>query len=231
MDITPLDIELVRQDPHSNDCLRACALMVFKYFDDSTEKSDIWKKLHVYKKHSGLSGGYFSDLGILAISKNYNVTISHYATHWWNKDVLQAAKKGDKALIKTLKELKKQKDWAGKKEIAKSISYIKRGGKYKIAYPKLETINELLIHRLPVIMNVQAENLYQEPKEKYSHSVVVTGKKSDKYIIRDPYLAVEEVDKDELYYAWVRNGGWMIVLYPKEKIEKRPSVKQPKLIF
>src|SRR3972149_3448207 len=55
MDIASLNISLVRQEPKSDDCLRCCAQMIFSYFKDPISKDEIWKKLHVYKKHSGLN--------------------------------------------------------------------------------------------------------------------------------------------------------------------------------
>ena len=226
-DIAPLKISLVRQDPQSDDCLRACAQMVFAYFKEPITKEEIWKRLHVYKKHSGLRGGYTWDLGRLAIRKGYDPLIMHYDWHWWTKNTVGANSKGKKSLIAALKELKKQKlDWAQKKEVAKEVKYAKAGGKYKIILPSTETIDSYLSARIPVIINVRSEDLYKNPNENYAHSIVVVGKEGINYILRDPYLALEKISSEELKYAWSRTGGWMMVLIPNPT--KRQAVKTPK---
>ena len=231
MNITPLKIDLIRQDPDSDDCLRACALMVFKYFKEPITKEEIWGKLHVYKKHSGLYGGYLSDLGSLAIKKGYQTIIHHYATHTWDKDTIEAANKGKQALKKKMNELKKAKRWPVRKLYSKSINYLELGGKYKIIFPTLDNLDKYLTQRIPVILSVRAENFYQNPKASYPHYILVIGKKEGKYIIRDPYLAVNKKDGNELLYAWMRHGGWMMVILPKKKKEEPPTVRQTKLRF
>lgn len=229
MDIAPPPIKLVRQDPDSDDCLRACALMVFRYFKEPITKDEVWKNLHVYKKHSGLFGGYLSDLGKIANKKGYKTIVFHYATHRWSKDALEATGKGKKVLVKKLKEIKKNSSWPAKKRLNKSISYLKTGGQYKVVFPKLSSIDNYLMQRIPVIISVRAENFYQNPKAVHSHYILVIGKKSGKYVIRDPYLAVNLIDENELLYAWMRNGGWMMVLLPPKRKPKAPKVKQQRL--
>ena len=226
MDISPLDIKLVRQHPGSEDCLRCCAQMVFSFFDDSISNKELWKKLHVYKKHSGLSGGYLADLGLIGLKRNYQVTISHYAWDWWDKNTVDAVKNGKQPLVKALRSLKKKKkDWSRKKQLNKEISFVKAGGLFKFELPALENINFHLNRKVPVIISVRGEDLYHSPKEFSSHIIVIIGKKDSNYIIRDPYMAINKVAGAELLHAWTRNSGWMMSMVPKEKKTKAQQVK------
>lgn len=218
MAIIPLPIKLVRQDPGSDDCLRCCALMVFQYFDPKTTKEEVWKKLHVYQKHSGLEGAYFTDLGKLAISKNYNASIYHGDWHWWDKTTVEALKKSKSTFIRALKNLGLAKShWPWKKLVAKEINFIKKGGKFFFGVPKLETIDKFLNRQIPIFLAVRAEDLYHDPKNSHSSAIVITGKENGKYIIKDPFWAVEEIPSEELYSAWVRNGGWLLAVEPTAK--------------
>ena len=135
MDITPLEIELVRQKPGSDDGLRACALMILNHYGDPLTKEELWKKLHIYKKHSGLKGGYIQDLGRFAQKRGYKTKIHHYDWSWWNESIQEAIKKGKKSTTKALNVLKNEKkDWPDKKIIKKEISYLRKKGSFEF-YP------------------------------------------------------------------------------------------------
>ncbi len=233
MDISPLPIELARQDPKSDDCLRACALMVFKYFNDPIGKDELWKRLHTYKKHSGLRGGYHQDLGILALKKNYHAEIHHYDYSWWNEDTVSANSKSVKTLIANLKVLKKDKtDWGDKINISKDIKFAKAGGKFIVKLPNLSFIDEYLIKRIPIFLIVREALFYHNPKSDYMHSILVVGKVGNEYIVRDPLYAVDKIHKDELLYAWTNTRGWSMIIYPKEPIKlESVKVRQPQLKF
>jgi uncharacterized protein YvpB len=234
MDIKHISIPLIRQDPGSDDCLRACAYMAFRYFGDDISKDEVWRKIHVYKKHSGLRGGYHQDLGVLALRKNYEATIFHYDYGWWNEDTAQASKKSDKMLISKLKGLKKEKsEWGDKLSIGKDIKFIKAGGKYNFQLPALKTIDEFLIKRVPVFLIVSEALFYHNPKLGYMHSILIVGKRSNNYIVRDPLYAVKQIEAEELLYCWSNARGWMMVIVPKEKKAKdqRPKARQFKLKF
>ena len=218
MNIPPIPIKLVRQDSHTNDCLRCCAFMVLQHFNQKITKNEVWKKLHIYQKHSGLKGAYFTDLGTLALAKNYHISISHNDWHWWNKSTVKALKKSKPGFIKALKDLRQTKSgWAEKKLIDKEINFINKGGKFYFALPKLTTINNLLNRQIPVILSVRAEDLYHDPKNKRATSIVVVGKENEKYFIKDPYWALDEISSEELYFAWTRNGGWLLAIEPTSK--------------
>lgn len=229
MDTSPLDIKLVRQQPDSDDCLRCCAKMVFSFFNDSITKGKLWKKLHVYRKHSGLDGGYYSDLGRLAIKRGYKVIIYHNSWHWWNEETAEASKKGKKPLLKALKNLiKDKKSWSDKKILRKEIECVKSGGKFKFEIPSQITIDSYLQKQIPITISVRGEDLYHNPKDNFRHAVVIVGKQGNIYQIKDPYLALDELNQEELIYAWARNGGWAIAIFPTKKI---PKVKQNELGF
>lgn len=235
MDISPLDIKLIRQDPNSFDCLRACALMVFKYYREDISKTELWKKLHIYKKHSGLRGGYFIDLGNLALELGYKCKIQHYSWRWWNKDVARATTKTKKALVSALKELKKDKKfWASKKVINKEISFVKNDGKITMSIPKLKTIDYYLMQKIPVLISVSTRDFYQNPhmgKVHHNHIIAIVGKKGENYITRDPFYSKNKLNKDDLMFSWFRPGGWMLVILPKKQKPKAPKVRQAKLRF
>jgi len=218
MNIKSLPIKLVRQDPGSDDCLRCCALMVLQYFDQKISKDEVWKKLHVYQKHSGLEGAFFTDLGKLALSKNYHASISHGDWHWWDKLTVEALRKTKSTFIKALKNLRQAKsDWAERKIINKEINFVRKGGKFHFSLPRLEIIDNLLNRKIPPILAVRAEDLYHDPKNNHTATIVVTGKENGKYFIKDPYWAVDGVSSEELYTAWVRNGGWLLAIEPDSK--------------
>ena len=233
MDIASLNISLVRQEPKSDDCLRCCAQMIFSYFKDPISKDEIWKKLHVYKKHSGLYGAYFQDFGKIALKRNYKAEIHHCDWHWWNKDVVTASSKNKKSLLKELSTLKSEKkEWADKRIVNKEILFTKLGGKFNFQIPKLETIDKYLLQKIPVILIVSAEDFFQSPKEKYSHSVLVIGKKDNNYIIRDPLHNLEETTDDELIYSWSRAGGWLMAIIPNpsKKSKQKTQSEQSQLL-
>jgi ABC-type bacteriocin/lantibiotic exporter with double-glycine peptidase domain len=236
MDIAPLSIPLVRQDPDSDDCLRACALMVFRYFKEPVTKEEVWKNLHVYKKHSGLRGGLLTDFGRLALKRKYNCEIRHYDWKWWNSEVKQSSSKG-KHLISSLRKLRKVKDdWSLKKVVGKEIKFIKNGGVIKMTIPSFDYLDNLLTRRLPVILTVSANDFYQNPnldKMHDNHAVVITGKEKNKYLIKDPLYAVNRLNKNDLQFAWFRAGGCSAAIYPKKekKKTKSPKIKQTKLRF
>lgn len=227
MDIKPLPIKLIRQDPKSDDCLRCCALMVFKYFDDPIAQEELWKKLHAYKKHSGLCGGYPQDLGRLALKKKYQFTIFHYDFHWWDKQTAEQSKKTRPAFVKSLKALKKKKtEWRDKKLVDKEIKFVEEGGKYKFQIPKLTAIDYYLQKQIPVFLSVCAQDLYKNPQENYHHIILVVGKAGNEYLIKDPYLSIESILDEDLLNAWVRNGGWMFIIHePFIKRDQLPLFK------
>lgn len=229
MDITPLDITLVRQKPGSDDCLRACALMIFNRYGDSITKEVLWKKLHVYRKHSGLKGCYIQDLGILAQKLGYKTKIHHYDWSWWNDSIQNALKKGKKSTTKALNILKTEKnDWADKKIIKKEIAYLRNKGSFVFSIPKLINIDSYLMNKIPVILLVNAEYYYHQPKIEINQFILVVGKKDGKYFTRDPLYATAEIEENELLYAWSKAGGWMMTIDPKEQF---PQIKQSKLRF
>src|SRR4030042_4617841 len=124
------EIKLIRQTPKSDDSLRCCAQMIFNFFGQSLKKELIWKKLHSYKKFSGLEGSFLTDLGLLAIKLGYKPIIYHFDWHWWDKKSFEANKKSNKALVSSLKELKKdKKSWADRKIIDKEIKFSGKDGK------------------------------------------------------------------------------------------------------
>jgi len=193
--------------------MRCCAKMMFDYFGEDISKKEIWKELHVYKRKSGLWGGYFQDLGKIAIARGYEAIIYHYDWKWWNKETVDASKGDSKNLVKALQRLRKQKKGGEKKEIDKDIDFTHHGGKFQIELPKLSAIDSYLHKKIPVILMVRSEDLYHDPEDVYNHVIVVVGKQGNNYFIRDPYLAVQKISADELLYAWTRATGWMMVIY------------------
>ncbi len=208
-----LSVPLVRQHPESDDCLRCCGLMVLRYFGVKISQQQLWKKLYVYKKGSGLLGGYMQDLGRIVQETGLKATIYHYDWSWWNKEMVKAVDKDSKALILALEKLKKTKTKpSDQKIIQKEIEFVKAGGRFRFEIPELNRIDKFLTRKVPVIITVRAEVLYHDPKENYNHAIVVVGKEKDNYLINDPYLPVKKVAAKELYVAWVRIGGWMLVI-------------------
>lgn len=231
MDIPSLDLELIRQHPDSDDCLRACALMTLKYFNHPIKKETLWKKLHVYKKHSGLRGAYLQDFGRLAIFLGFSAKIYHYDWGWWDGETIQEIKNGKKSLIAALKRLRlKKENWSDKRNIDKDIEFVKAGGEFEFSIPKLDIIDTHLISRIPVILLVEGQFFYHQPQMKFRHSIVVVGKKSENYLIKDPLFAFDSINKDELFYSWSNAQGWMLTIFPSgQKVSL--LVKQPKLRF
>lgn len=216
-------INLKRQDPSSNDCLRCCGLMVLNFLGDKISTEEIWNKLHVYKKHSGLLGCYLQDLGALAQKRGFVSTIYHGDWQWWDKPTVLAQTKGKTKLLAALKILKRnKKKWQDKKLVTKEIKYLQKGGSIIFQLPKLATIDFFLKKNLPSIIFINAADLYHDPKENYSHAILIVGKENNNYLIKDPYLAVEKISQEELQYAWSRNGGWMMVIRPKRKKNQLP---------
>ena len=84
------------------------------------------------------------------------------------------------------------------------------------------------MNKIPVIILVNAEYLYHQPKVNINHFLLIVGKKDGKYKIRDPLYATEDVEENELLYSWGKAGGWMIAINPKEQ---PPQVKQSQLRF
>jgi len=190
--------------------------MLLNFLGDDISQEEVWRKLHVYKKHSGLYGTYLSDVGSLALSRGHQATIIHNDWHWWDKQTMAAAGKGRSPTVKALRILKqKKKEWGDEKQIDKEIRFAKKGGAYQIQLPKLSAVDTYLQQNLPVILAVRSEELYHDPEETYTHFILVVGKKDNTYLIRDPYLAIEKIEGDELTYAWARQGGWMLVVHPK----------------
>lgn len=214
MDIPELNIPLIRQDPESDDCLLCCAQMVFNYLGDPKTGKEVWKKLHVYKKKSGLGeGAYDQDLGKLGLTKGYKAIIYHYAWDWWNKETVVSVDQGKQDLVTSLKNLSNfKKKWSDRRVILKEIAFLNNGGQFKFEIPKLETINYYLKKDIPVILSVKGEVICHDPEENYLHAILVIGKKGENYIIRDPYLGVKSMPADELYFAWATAWGWMVVI-------------------
>ena len=217
METTPFDIELVRQSPSSDDCVKACTQMILNYYEYNFKKKDIKGGIHSYKKHSGLLGTYFQDVGIFLLKKGFKPQISHYDWQWWDEDQAEAVTGGKKQLIKSLEDLKSDKDWAEKRVVEKDITFVEKGGHFNFVMPQLINIEASLARKIPVIILVQSEYFYHQPGKGVNHSIVIIGKKDDNYIIRDPLYAVDKINVDELYYAWVKSGGWMLTFPPKEK--------------
>lgn len=232
MNIPPLDINLIRQDPESDDCLRACALMILKYYNDPIKKETLWKKLHAYKKHSGLKGAYLQDLGSLAIKLGYQATIYHYDWGWWDEETASESTKGKKTFLASLKRLKKEKkSWPDKKSIEKDIKFVKTGGKFRFSFPKIENIDFNIVNRIPVILSTNAQFLYHQPKSEYDHSIVIVGKENEDYLIRDPLYGLEKIDKDNLFLAWCKASGWMLIIKKRTFQKEDLKIRQPKLKF
>ena len=213
MDIKPLNVSLVKQDPKSDDCLRCCALMVFNYFKVKTSKNEIWRKLKVYKKQSGLYGAYYTDLGRLAMSKELKAKIIHSDWQWWGNDVVDSLAKGKMNILGSLESLmtlKKKK--VLKKLIAKESAFVKEGGKFEFRFPSLEFIDSYLRKGIPIVLSVRGEVIGHDPEDNYEHAIVVFGKPDKEYLIRDPEKGKETMQSEELLFGWDRTGGWAIVL-------------------
>lgn len=228
MDIAPLPIKLVRQKPHGDDCHKCTTEMVFNFYNDHETAKKVWSFLHTYKKHSGLEGVFCQDVGKFALSRGYKVIISHNDWGWWDEDTVKASKKGKLRLIKALKKLKKEKKaWSDKKIIDKEIVFVKKGGIFNFEIPRFENIESCLLQKIPVFLIVRGEFLFRSPDAKYNHSILVIGKKANKYLIRDPLYAIESIDKDELYIAWAKTGGWMMVVEPIPQSLKDKQISLP----
>ena len=224
-----MDIPLVRQNPKSDDRLRCCALMLFNYYGNRVSREEIWRRLHVYKKHSGLWGAYLCDLGKFATKKGFSSTIFLYDWHFWNQESADACQKSAKACVASLTDLKKEKvGWGDQKVITKEINYVNAGGKFIFDFPSLTTVDGFIQKNVPVIVNVWGQDVYKNHKENYIHSILVVGKVGNNYLVRDPYLAVEEIAKDHLDFMIKRNSGWMMVIEPKPDTSK---LKQEVLKF
>ena len=227
MDTTPLDIELVRQSPSSDACVKACTQMVLNYYEYSYKKRDLKKRIHSYKKHSGLLGTYIQDVGLYLLTKGFKAEISHYDWRWWSEEQQEAYSQSKKQLIKSLEDLKNEKEWGKDRVVGKEIKFLERGGVIKFEMPALINIDVSLSKNIPPILLVQAEYFYHQPKDDCNHAILVIGKKNNEYIIRDPLYAVDKIVDQELFYSWARSGGWMLTFPPKEK----RKAKQEQLIF
>lgn len=207
-----LKVSLVKQNPKSDDCLRCCMLMLMNYLGDEITKEEVWKKLIVYPKKSGMHGAYFTDVGVIAIKRGLKATIYHSDFTWWDKDSLHVMS-DSKKILKTLTSLKKTKKKKGHaKIIEKEINFAKRGGKFEFAFPNLDNIDKYLRRKTPVIISVNGATLNEDIKQDFLHAIVVTGKRKGKYFINDPFRDNQEVSSDKLLAAWARHGGWMLVL-------------------
>ena len=226
MDIKPLPVKLIRQEPETSDSLRCCALMTLRYFDDKISKEKLWANLHSYKKHSGLSGTYYSDLGTFALKRKYKVLVSHSDWNWWNQWAQKASKKGKKAFIKTLEKLKAETGFTEKKLMQKKVNYVKKGGRYVFDLSGEEKIDSYLLKKLPVIITVHGKTFNKSPKADPLQAILIVGKVAGNYIIRDPMRAIGKIPAKELVYAWHRAGSWMMVIEPSEK---KLKTKQNKL--
>lgn len=213
MDIKPLTIPLIKQHPKSDDCLRCCGLMVFRHLDNSVTKDWVWKNLHVYKKKSGLYGAFFTDLGIMALKRGYKVKIYHNDWHWWDEETGYATKRGKGKLIGALKKLTEKKDRKpDRKLLLKEIKFLDNGGKFIFKKPKMEMVDFYLKKKTPVILSVRGEDFYHSPKENYPHAILVIGKGNGTYILNDPFKNLKQIFEDDLYFSWVRTGGWMMMI-------------------
>lgn len=189
--------------------------MLASYWGVDISQNKIDKALHVYRNHSGLTGAFMQDLGILLINKGFEVTIHHYDWSWWNKETQEGYKKGPKHLLGTLKLLKSEKTkWAYKKVVDKDIQFVKLGGKFDFTLPTTQTLDAQLAQQIPPVVLVQAESFYHQPKEEYTHSIIVTGRENQDYLINDPLYAVAQVSHDELFLSWIREGAWMLSAKP-----------------
>lgn len=197
--------------------------MLGNYWDADISQRKIDKALHVYRNHSGLTGAFIQDLGILLINKGFEVTIHHYDWNWWNKETQEGYKKGPKQLLGALKLLKSEKTkWAYKKIVDKEIRFVKLGGKFDFTLPSAQALDSLLAQQIPPVVLVQAEFLYHQPKEEYTHSIIVLGKENQNYLINDPLYAVTQVPQEELFLAWIRAGAWMLSAKP---LKQKPFVQ------
>ena len=163
------------------------------------------------------------------IKNGYKVTYFLYDWHSWDKETVSKSAKNNKSLFKTLGKLKSQKvSWVQKRLIQKEFNFAKSGGDFKFVIPSSNIIDKFLLNKIPVIVQVWAQDLYQDPKEDYRQAIIVTGKKDDKYLVKDPYLALEAISENELIHASIKNGGRVMVIEPSEKNVK---LKQERLNF
>jgi len=220
MDLAPLPVKLVRQNLANLNCLQSCALMVLQYFKVPISTDELRKKVHYYQKHSGLSGSFLTDLGQLALKKDLIPYISHYDWQWWDQETAEAAVKHPKLLVQKIKALRRIKaDWGEKKIHSKEIQYLKAGGTLRFEKPALDQIELWLGKKLPVILRVWAADFFHQPKENYATFIVVTGKRENTYLVKDPQLALKTVDQEELFVAWTRASNWLMTLTPRPKKE------------
>lgn len=194
-----LPVELVKQTSTSRNCLRCCTLMVCNYYKASTNQKEIWKNLPV----RGVNGVYFSEVGKYVLSLGLKVSIHHCEWSWWNKNIVEAASKGGKNLIKSFKQFKFPQ---------REIKFVEKGGRYVFKLPTLKTIDGYLEKKVPVIVALNASDLYHDPKRKSRHTILIIGKKNREYLINDPLGLISKIPEKELEFAWMRNSGYALIV-------------------
>jgi uncharacterized protein YvpB len=208
-----LPIKLLKQKRNSDDCLRCAFYMAMHYLDSKLTQKDVWERLRVYKKNSGLWGAYFVDAGVIAISEGFESKIYHSDWKWWDKKVVQATKGSKKSLLKALTDFRKTKKKQGHKlMIDKEIDFVKAGGKFISKIPSTKTIDAYLENRTPVIISVSGADLDENPKHDWLHAILIYGMDGDNYLIHDPYIGTRKENKEKVHYAWCKPGGWMLVI-------------------
>jgi len=176
--------------------------MLFDYLGDKVTEKELDKKT---KRHS--FGNFFTELGELALDKNYDVTC--YTIHL---SILGPLKLpfGKRIITASLKNLKIRP--SDKMTLDSWKSYLKKGGKLIWDTPKISRIEEYLNNKTPcsIAINTAALRKFWR-KWDNGHFLVVEGFDKDNFYVVDPDLPTKKakykINKDELLPSWAINAS------------------------
>jgi len=193
----------------SKGCSKDCAVlvlnMVLNYYKTNFNKDKFYKKFKLYKE-----GYNLTDIARFLIQKNFKLEYG-----FWDEDYLK--KNSFKKIPITLKELEKyykegdyNKDY--KIDLEHNLNFYKKFPHItKIEPISLKKIDAFLLKKTPVHIHVDLKH-YWGRGPSHIHSVLVTGKRKNKYIVLNPGIGRQIKSGKVLLESWKRGGGYYLAI-------------------
>ena len=210
------------QPENSIECSIASVKMIMDYQSDDIAYTNLVEDLSPWINESER---HLEGVVLFLAKRKYDVSFIQHDLNVIDKTLDGVTEKAKEKFVKALKHTpKNDKTYFRRKKLELAISCIEAGGNYSTAIPTFDLLDSNLQKGIPTIIGIKLRIWNSDPTNGNNHSVVVTGKEGQEYIINDPGFTFTEpykIKQEKLLMAWYATGAYTLYAIKKPR-DKTP---------